>query len=114
MPALKARAFEEFKKVYDQFPDSGRVGDAVGKMAEYYYEQKDYARATEVFETVIANHPDAKFLDVILFNYGRCLYRMDRRQQSLAKFEQLLTEFPDSPLAGDAKKIVDAMRKAGK
>ncbi len=113
-PALRARAFQEYKKVYDQFPDSGRVGDAVAKMADYYYDQKDYARATEVFENVLANHPDAKFLDVILFNYGRCLYRMDRKPQALAKFEQLLGEFPDSPLAADTTKIIDAMRKAEK
>ncbi len=110
-PALRARAFEEYKKVYDQFPDSGRVGDAVAKMADYYYDQKDYARATEVFENVLANQPDAKFLDVILFNYGRCLFRMDRKPQALAKFEQLLSEFPDSPLAADTTKIIDAMRK---
>jgi tetratricopeptide (TPR) repeat protein len=110
--AQRARAFQEYKRVYDQFPESGRVGDAVAKMAEYYYDQKDYARATEVFESVIGNHPDAKFLDVILFNYGRCLYRMDRKTEAMAKFEQLLGEFPDSPLAADAKKIVDAMRKS--
>jgi len=113
-PALRARAFEEYKKVYDQFPDSGRVGDAVAKMADYYYDQKDYARATEVFENVLANQPDAKFLDVILFNYGRCLFRMDRKPQALAKFEQLLSEFPDSPLAADTTKIIDAMRKTEK
>ena len=82
-------------------------------MAEYYYAQKDYARATEVFENVMTNHPDAKFLDVILFNYGRCLYRMDRKNEALGKFQQLLAEFPDSPLAADAKKIVAAMRKPG-
>jgi len=112
--AMKAKAFEEYKKVYDQFPDSGRVGDAVARMADYYYEQKDYARAVEIFENVFTNYPDAKFLDVILFNYGRCLFRMDRRPQALARFEQLLTEFPDSPLSADAKKIIDAMRKVGK
>ncbi|HOD83917.1 MAG TPA: tetratricopeptide repeat protein, partial [Phycisphaerae bacterium] len=112
--AMKAKAFEEYKKVYDQFPDSGRVGDAVARMADYYYEQKDYGRAVEIFENVFTNYPDAKFLDVILFNYGRCLFRMDRRSQALARFEQLLTEFPDSPLSADAKKIIDAMRKVGK
>jgi TolA-binding protein len=111
--ALKARAFEEYKKVFDQFPDSGRTGDAVAKMASYYYDQKDFTRAIDVFENVIINHPDAKFLDVILFNYGRCLFRMDRKPQALAKFEQLLSEFPDSTLAGDTKKIIEAMRKVG-
>ena len=111
---LRARAFEAYKRVVDQFPNSGRVGDAVAKMANYYYEQKDYPRAVDVFENVLLNYPDAKFLDVILFNYGRCLYRMNRKPEALAKFEQLLGEFPDSSLAADTKKIVEAIRKVGK
>jgi tetratricopeptide (TPR) repeat protein len=110
---LQDRSFQEFKKVYDEFPDSGRVGEAVAKMANYYYIQKDYARAVDTFETVLNNQPDAKFLDVILFNYGRCLYRMDRKVDARRRFDQLISEFPESPLAADAKKISDALAKAG-
>jgi TolA-binding protein len=109
---LRDRAFQEFKRVYDQFPESGRVGEAVAKMANYYYIQKDYARAIDTFETVLNNQPDAKFLDVILFNYGRCLYRMDRKPEAQRRFEQLLAEFPESPLAADAKKISEALAKS--
>ena len=111
---LRDRAFQEFKRVYDQFPESGRVGEAVAKMANYYYIQKDYARAIDTFETVLNNQPDAKFLDVILFNYGRCLFRMDRKAEAQRRFEQLISEFPESPLAADAKKISDALAKSGK
>ena len=107
------RAFQEYKKVYDSFPDSGRVGEAVAKMANYYYQQKDYARAIDIFETVLSNHPDAKFLDVILFNYGRCLYRMERRAEARQQFDQLIGEFPESPLAADAKRVAEALAKAG-
>ena len=82
-------------------------------MANYYYVQKDYARATDTFETVLNNHPDARFLDVILFNYGRCLYRMERRPEAKQRFDQLISEFPESPLASDAKKISEALAKAG-
>lgn len=110
---MQDRAFQEYKKVYDLFPESGRVGEAVAKMANYYYQQKDYARALDVFETVLANHPDAKFLDVILFNYGRCLYRMERKAEAKRRFDQLIGEFPESPLAADAKKISEALAKAG-
>ena len=109
---LQDRAFQEYKKVYDQFPESGRVGEAVAKMANYYYKQKDYARAIDTFETVLNNHPDAKFLDVILFNYGRCLYRMERKAEAKQRFDQLIGEFPESPLAADAKKISEALAKA--
>ena len=110
---LYDRAFQEYKKVFDSFPDSGRVGEAVAKMANYYYQQKDYARAIDIFETVLADHPDAKFLDVILFNYGRCLYRMERKADARRQFDQLIAEFPESPLAGDAKNITEALAKAG-
>ena len=110
---MRDRAFQEYKKVYDRFPESGRVGEAVAKMADHYYEQKDYARAIDTFETVLESHPDARFLDVILFNYGRCLYRMDRRGQARRRFEQLIGDFPESALAPEAKKIAEALLKAG-
>ncbi len=110
---LRDRAFQEYKKVFDNFPDSGRVGEAVSQMANYYYQQKDFSRAVDTFETVLSNYPDAKFLDVILFNYGRCLYRMDRRTDARRRFDQLISDFPESPLASDAKKISDALAKPG-
>jgi len=110
--AMQGRAFQEYKNVLDRFPESGRVGDAVAKMADYYYEHKDYARAIEVFETVLSQYPDARFLDVVLFNYGRCLYRLDRKSEAAAKFNQLMAEFPGSPLAAEAKKITAAMRQS--
>ena len=105
------RAFQEYKKVFDQYPDSGRVGEAVAKMANYYYRQKDYTRAIDTFETVLASHPDARFLDVILFNYGRCLYRMNRKDDARRRFDQLISDYPESPLAVDAKKISEALNK---
>ena len=108
---LSDRAFQEYKKVFDQFPDSGRVGEAVSRMANYYYQQRDFSRAVDTFETVLSDYPDAKFLDVILFNYGRCLYRMNRRSEAGRRFDQLIQEFPESPLASDAKKIADALSR---
>ena len=110
---LLDRAFQEYKKVFEQFSDSGRVGEAVSKMANYYYKQKDYARAIDTFESVLNDHPDAKFLDVVLFNYGRCLYRMGQKNEARSRFDQLIGEYPQSPLAGDAKKISEALARAG-
>lgn len=107
------RAFQEYKKVFDEFPDSGRVGEAVSRMANHYYRQKDYARAIDTFETVLSNYPDARFLDVILFNYGRCLYRMEKRREARQRFDQLIGDYPESPLAADARKISEALARGG-
>ena len=107
------QAFRAYQGVYENYPESGRVGDAVAKMANFYYKKKDYRRAIDVFETVLEKHPDAGFLDVILFNYGRCLYRVDRKGDARRKFDQIINEFPDSNLAGEAKRMSEALAKSG-
>ena len=110
---LFEKAFLAYQKVYEQFPDSGRVGDAVAKMAAFYYQKEDYARAIDVFENVLSDHPDANFLDVILFNYGRCLYKLKRKPEARKRFEQLINDYPESEIASEANKIVKALKKAG-
>lgn len=107
------QSFRAYQAVFENFPESGRVGDAVAKMANYYYRKKDYRRAIDVFENVLSDHPDAGFLDVILFNYGRCLYRVNRKQDARIQFDQIIEEFPDSNLATEAKRISEALAKAG-
>ena len=109
---LFERAFLAYQAVYENFPESGRIGDAVAKMASFYYQKEDYSRAVDVFENVLADYPDANFLDVILFNYGRCLYKLGRKQEARRRFDQLINDFPESEIAPEAKKIVDALRKA--
>ena len=110
---LFENAFLAYQKVFDQFPESGRVGDAVAKMAAFYYQKEDYARAVDVFENVLADYPDANFLDVILFNYGRCLYKLDRKTEARKKFEQLVNDYPESEISQEAHKIAEALTKAG-
>ncbi len=110
---LFEKAFLAYQKVYEQFPDSGRVGDAVAKMAAFYYKKEDYSRAIDVFENVLSDHPDANFLDVILFNYGRCLYKLNRKPEARKKFAQLINDYPESEIASEANKIVEALKKAG-
>lgn len=110
---LFEKAFLAYQRVYEQFPDSGRVGDAVAKMAAFYYQKEDYTRAIDVFENVLSDHPDANFLDVILFNYGRCLYKLERKPEARRRFEQLINDYPESEIASEANKIVGALKKAG-
>jgi|694.fasta_scaffold23188_2 tetratricopeptide (TPR) repeat protein len=112
-PRLFENAFTAYQQVYENFPDSGRVGDAVAKMAAFYYQKEDYARAVDVFENVLADHPDANFLDVILFNYGRCLYKLNRKPEARKKFQQLIDDYPESEISPEANKIVEALSKGG-
>jgi outer membrane protein assembly factor BamD (BamD/ComL family) len=38
---------------------------------------------------------------------------MERKADARRRFDQLISEFPESPLATDAKKISEALAKAG-
>jgi hypothetical protein len=38
---------------------------------------------------------------------------MERKGEARRQFDQLIAEFPESPLAGDAKSITEALAKAG-
>lgn len=109
---LFEKAFLAYQAVYENFPESGHIGDAVAKMASFYYQKEDYARACDVFENVLSDYPDANFLDVILFNYGRCLYKLNRKAEARRRFDQLINDFPESDIAPEAKKIVDALKRA--
>jgi TolA-binding protein len=82
-------------------------------MAAFYYKKEDYARAVDVFENVLSDYPDANFLDVILFNYGRCLYKLKKKPEARQKFEHLIRDYPESDIATEANKIVEALKKAG-
>ncbi len=108
---LFEKSFLAYQAIYESFPESGRVGDAVAKMAAFYYQKEDYARAVDVFENVLSDYPDANFLDVILFNYGRCLYKLDRKTEARRRFDQLIDDYPESEIAPEAKKIVEALKK---
>ena len=105
------KAFENYQKVYDNFRRVAGWG-MPWRAANRFYQRRDYQRAIDVFEGVIAN-PDANYLDVIYFNYGRCLYRTERKRVARQQFDLLVLEFPESKLATEAKRISDALVKAG-
>ncbi|MFZ9936935.1 MAG: tetratricopeptide repeat protein [Luteolibacter sp.] len=107
------KAFVAYKTVYEEFPDSSKVGEAVARMASFFYQKKDYRRAVDVFENVLADYPDAAFLDIILFNHGRCLFKLGRKAEARVRFEQIIRDFPESTVAPEAVKIVSALKKGG-
>lgn len=80
-------------------------------MADYYYNKEDYSRAIDIYEEAIKMNQDSKFLDNILYGYGRCLVKMKRLDQALEKFRSLILTYPNSPLAPKAKQIADAIEK---
>jgi TolA-binding protein len=104
-------AFLAFKACFEKFPTSNQAGDALSKMAEYYYSKEDYTRAMDIYEEALQQYQDSKFIDVVLYNYGRCLVKMKRLDSAVERFNQLITTYPNSKMVGNAQKLVDAIQK---
>jgi len=104
-------AFLAFKSCFEKFPNANQAGDALSKMAEYYYSKEDFTRALDLYEEALQQYQDSKFIDVVLYNYGRCLVKMKKLDHAVEKFNQLITTYPNSKMVGNAQKIVEAIEK---
>ena len=104
-------AFLAFKACFEKFPNANQAGDALSKMAEYYYSKEDYARAIDIYEEALQQYQDSKFINVVLYNYGRCLVKMKKLEEAVGKFNQLISTYPNSKMVGNAQKIVEAIQK---
>jgi TolA-binding protein len=110
-PALFDQAFVAFKTCFEKHPNSKCAGDALAKMADFYYAKEDFGRAVDIYEEALQQYQDSKFLDVVLFNYGKCLVKMKRLPQASEKFNQLISTYPNSKLVPNARKIAEALEK---
>ena len=104
-------AFLAFKGCFEKFPNSNQAGDALSKMAEYYYSKEDFNRALDIYEEALQQYQDSKFIDVVLYNYGRCLVKMKKLDGAVEKFNQLISTYPNSKMVSNAQKIVEAIEK---
>jgi len=110
--AYQDRALQEYQNTVNLFPDSPYAAQAVVKTAEYYYENRQYERAIEVFERALAEYPDSRHVPTILLSYGKCLVRMRRFADAMARFQAVVTSYPESEHAEDARKLLQATRRA--
>jgi len=110
-PGNYEQALKEYKAVMDKFPDSRFAPEAIVKIANFYYELKDYPRAVEIYEKTLRDYPDAKFVDLILLNYGKCLFRMKDFSGAAAKFDNLVSHYPESEHVELARKYSEYARQ---
>ena len=100
-----SRAMLAYQKCAESFPDSHFAGEALDKIAKYYIDSRDYARAGELMERVFQDYPDASFLDRMLLKWVVVAYRRGNLAVAKAKCDQLLAEYPNSKLAPKAQKF---------
>ncbi len=105
------QAIESFKACADKYPNSPFAGQSLGKIVDFYIEQKDYDRSQELIQTVFQDFPDASFLDEMLLKWGVVFAQQRRYDEAKGKLQQLVNEYPNSPAAGRAQKLLEAINK---
>lgn len=110
-PAVLGPAVMAYKNCAEHYPESTFAGDALGKIADYYVNAKDFNRAIELMEKVFQDYPDATFLDNMLLKWVVAAYQKGDYRMAKEKAEQLLSEYPDSKQAAKVKKFLKIINK---
>jgi tol-pal system protein YbgF len=102
---------DRFREFLQNHPSSTYADDATYWIADCYFQQGDYKSAVLRFDDVVRRNPEGKKAADALFRQGETLLRMGPSYTAAASkaFERVLTEYPDSTRADDAKKQLELL-----
>lgn len=109
--AAMGPAIQAYMRVADQFGQSAFAGEALGKVVDFHINCGNYERADSLLHTIFQDYPDAPFLDDMLLKWGLALYRMQRIDAAIEKFNRLLRDYPGSDVAGQAKQVLEVLQR---
>ena len=122
------KALGEFQRLLESYPASSytepartRIHDCRQNLARaehvagYFYQKtrKAYRAAIARYEGVLSDYPDYERLDELLFQYAQCLVYMARKAEAAPQLDRLLSEYPQSTRAKDAKALQDELVREG-
>ena len=113
-------ALEEFnrlKKLYPRNPYRDIVEVRIEKarnilaegdymIAEFYYKKESYQSAVGRLESMLTNYPDYKKEDEALLLLGKSYRELRIKDKAKDVFEKLITKYPTSRAAKEAKKLL--------
>lgn len=87
-----------FDRLRKDFPQSRYWADATFRLAQQAYEAKDYARATELGESLLRAQTEPTIRENALYLAGQTAAAQDKWDQAREAFSTLLKDCPQSPL----------------
>lgn len=122
------KALAEFQRLLESYPASSytepgrtRIHDCRQSLARaeyqagYFYQQtrKAYRASIIRYEGLITDYPDYERLDEVLYRLAQCLIYSARKAEAAPQLDRLLAEYPQSPLAKDARALQDQLIREG-
>lgn len=113
------QAFQQYKKVVEIYPYSARFKDAIARsyaIGEAFYGGEKVRpihpvpvavpaldKAVEIFEHIVTHAPYGEYGDKAQFRLGQTLRKLGQHGEALKAFEQLVKDYPRSPLVAEAR-----------
>lgn len=103
---------DRFRGFLQTFPSSEYADDATYWMADCYLKQGDLKTAILRFDDVAGRYPNGNKAADALFRQGEALLKLGPNYGTAARkaFERVISEYPDSPRAQEAKGQIDLLQ----
>ncbi len=114
------QALEEYQRLLDVYPQSKWVEPAREKihtcrqelaranlMVGSFYQKTRQAWRSAIgrYEAIISQYPDFEKIDEVLYRLSECLANAGRYAEARPHLARLQADYPNSPFAGEAKKL---------
>jgi TolA-binding protein len=107
-----ADAVKVYQQVVDQSPDSVYAQMARLGIAEAQARAGQYDKAIDAFKTLSQRKDGPLPVDGILMQLGRTYLDAGKRADAQQTFNRVVEEYPESSYTGDARKEIEALKKA--
>ena len=104
-------AITAYSRCAEGYPSSAFAGESYKRMVDYYVSIKSFSKATEIINRVLEDYPDAPWLDEMLLKWGVILHRQGDREGAVAKFRQILEEYPGGKAAKQATSFLKRLEE---
>lgn len=99
------RAFDSYQKLLENYPQSrefDRAVDAQVAIADSMMDRRRYDAAAEMYTSIMAAAPYAKFAPSVQFKLGQAYENKKDFEKAIAAYQVILDRYPSSNMAADA------------
>jgi len=102
---------DQFRKFLQTHASSAYADDAAYWMADCYFKRGEYRTAILRFDDVVKRYPEGNKAPDALYRQGEALLKSGPAYAKAARqaFEQVISQYPDSPRAREAQQQIDAI-----
>ncbi|MGA0848762.1 MAG: outer membrane protein assembly factor BamD [Chthoniobacterales bacterium] len=99
------RAFDSYQKLLENYPQSrefDRAVEAQAAIADATMDARRYDRAAEMYTSIVATAPFARFAPEMQFKLGQALESQKDYDKAIEAYQVVLDRYPNSSIAADA------------